>query len=105
MTKQRIPQVWDELRRKIADVQAQLPPAVRGQSVVVDDFGDVYGIFLAVTGEGFRFPSSAAMWNSCGGNFAGAGVKSVALFGEQQRRWSFSKSRGNGWRNSASMKR
>src|SRR5690606_2152586 len=28
--KYRIPQVWDELRRKIADVQSQLPPSVRG---------------------------------------------------------------------------
>lgn len=52
----RIPQVWDELRRKIADVQVRLPPAVRGQSMVVDDFGDVFGIFLAITGEGYTFP-------------------------------------------------
>lgn len=51
--KQSIPQVWDELRRKINDVQSQLPPSVRGRSIVVDDFGDVYGIFLAITGEGF----------------------------------------------------
>jgi multidrug efflux pump subunit AcrB len=51
--KDKIPQVWDELRRKIADVQAQLPPSVRGKSMVIDDFGDVYGIFLAITGEGF----------------------------------------------------
>ena len=48
-----IPQVWDELRRKINDVQSRLPPAVRGRSVVVDDFGDVYGVFLAITGDGF----------------------------------------------------
>lgn len=53
---QRIPQVWDELRRKVADVQPQLPPAVRGQSMVVDDFGDVFGIFLAISGEGFTYP-------------------------------------------------
>jgi multidrug efflux pump subunit AcrB len=52
----RIPQVWDELRRKIHDVQPQLPPSVRGRSIVVDDFGDVYGIFFAVTGEGFTYP-------------------------------------------------
>src|SRR5215470_878488 len=25
----KIPQVWDELRRKVADVQARLPPSVR----------------------------------------------------------------------------
>lgn len=54
--KHRIPQVWDELRRKISDVQVQLPPSVRGQSIVVDDFGDVYGIFLAVGGRGFTYP-------------------------------------------------
>src|SRR6516165_6068224 len=36
----RIPQVWDELRRKINDVQPRLPPSVRGTSMVIDDFGD-----------------------------------------------------------------
>ncbi len=51
-----IPQVWDELRRKIGDVQARLPPSVRGRSMVIDDFGDVYGIFLAITGDGYSFP-------------------------------------------------
>src|SRR5262245_50694840 len=51
--KAQIPQVWDELRRKISDVQRQLPPSVRGRSMVMDDFGDVYGIFLAISGEGY----------------------------------------------------
>ena len=51
--KDAIPQVWDELRRKISDVQSQLPPSVRGTSMVIDDFGDVYGIFLAITGDGY----------------------------------------------------
>jgi multidrug efflux pump subunit AcrB len=54
--KHRIPQVWDELRRKIADVQPQLPPSVRGNSIVVDDFGDVFGIFLAITVDGYTLP-------------------------------------------------
>src|SRR5215469_8338968 len=54
--KKAIPQVWDELRRKISDVQPQLPPSVRGRSMVMDDFGDVYGIFLAITGDGYSFP-------------------------------------------------
>lgn len=48
-----IPQVWDELRRQINDVQARLPPSVRGRSMVIDDFGDVYGVFLAITGDGY----------------------------------------------------
>ena len=54
--KKAIPQVWDELRRKIDDVQSRLPPSVRGKSLVVDDFGDVYGVFLAITGKGYSQP-------------------------------------------------
>jgi multidrug efflux pump subunit AcrB len=54
--KNTIPQVWDELRRKINDVQGQLPPAVRGRTLVIDDFGDVYGIFFAISGKGFTQP-------------------------------------------------
>ncbi len=47
-----LPQVWDELRRKVNDVQSQLPPGA-GPSIVNDDYGDVYGIFFAITGQGF----------------------------------------------------
>lgn len=49
-----LPQVWDELRRKVADIQAQLPPGA-GPSVVYDDFGDVYGVFYAVYGDGYTY--------------------------------------------------
>jgi multidrug efflux pump subunit AcrB len=47
-----LPQVWDELRRKVTDAQTSLPPGA-GPSVVNDDFGDVYGIYIAITGEGY----------------------------------------------------
>ncbi len=47
-----LPQVWDELRRKVGDVQASLPPGA-GPSMVNDDFGDVYGVFLTIYGEGY----------------------------------------------------
>jgi len=49
-----LPQVWDELRRKVADTQRDLPPGV-GQPLVVDDYGDVYGIFLAFSGDGYSY--------------------------------------------------
>ena len=49
-----LPQVWDELRRKVGDVQGQLPPGA-GPSVVQDDFGDVWGIFLAVSGSEYSY--------------------------------------------------
>jgi multidrug efflux pump subunit AcrB len=83
--KTRMPQVWDELRRKVGDMQAQLPPSVRGQSMVVDDFGDVYGIFLAVTGDGFSFPEQRRYVEFLRRELLQVpGVKSVALFGEQR---------------------
>jgi len=50
--KEAIPQVFDELRRKVNDYQRQLPPGA-GPSIVNDDFGDVYGLYLAITGEGY----------------------------------------------------
>jgi len=47
-----MPQIWDMLRRKVSDVQKDLPPG-SGPSQVKDDFGDVYGVLLAVTGDGY----------------------------------------------------
>jgi len=52
--KDELPQVWDELRRKVGDVQGHLPPGA-GPSIVNDDFGDVFGILLAVTGDGYSY--------------------------------------------------
>jgi len=47
-----LPQVWDELRRKVGDIQGQLPPGA-GPSVVNDDFGDVWGVFIAIYGDDY----------------------------------------------------
>ncbi|MCL1146523.1 efflux RND transporter permease subunit [Shewanella marinintestina] len=47
-----LPQMWDEVRRKINDKAVELPPGVMTPSVI-DDFGDVYGILLNVSGEGY----------------------------------------------------
>lgn len=44
-------QLWDKLRRKVGDVQEKLPSGA-GVSVVNDDFGDVLGVFYALTGNG-----------------------------------------------------
>jgi multidrug efflux pump subunit AcrB len=51
-TRGELEQVWDKLRRKVADAQSRLPPGA-GPSFVNDDFGDVYALFFAVTGEGY----------------------------------------------------
>jgi multidrug efflux pump subunit AcrB len=45
-------QVWDKLRSKIAEVRRALPPGA-AEPVVKGDFGDVYALFYAITGEGY----------------------------------------------------
>jgi multidrug efflux pump subunit AcrB len=47
-----LPQVWDEMRSKIRDIESQLPPGAQ-VPIVTDDFNFVYGFVLAVTGDGF----------------------------------------------------
>ncbi len=49
-----VEQRWDMLRRKVANVQGQMP-AGTSQSIVKDDFGDVYGMFYALTGSDFNY--------------------------------------------------
>lgn len=46
--------IWDNLRRKVDSVAPELPDGVT-QPEVNDDFGDVYGIVVGLTGEGFSF--------------------------------------------------
>ena len=52
--KKDFPNIWDELRRKINDAQSTLPPGAK-TSVVYDDFGDVYGLFYALSGDGYSY--------------------------------------------------
>jgi len=47
-----IRQIWDEVRRRVTEAAARLPPGA-GTPHVEDDFGDVYGMLYAVTIEGY----------------------------------------------------
>lgn len=47
-----LPQIWDTLRRRVADAALAFPPGV-STPFVNDDFGDVYGIFLSLYGKGY----------------------------------------------------
>ncbi|MEO1038842.1 MAG: efflux RND transporter permease subunit [Pseudomonadota bacterium] len=47
-----LPQIWDELRKRMRDAAPSLPPGA-GDPLVFDDFGDVYGIMYAVTAPGY----------------------------------------------------
>ncbi|MBJ2139028.1 efflux RND transporter permease subunit [Paraglaciecola chathamensis] len=47
-----LPQIWDEMRRKINDAQPTLPTGVSSLQIL-DDFGDVFGIMIMITGDGY----------------------------------------------------
>ena len=47
-----VDQQWDIVRKKINDVKSSLPLGTL-PSIVLDDYGDVYGMFFAITSEGF----------------------------------------------------
>ena len=79
-----MPQMWDELRRKVLNIQPQLP---QGASVisVSDDFGDVFGIYfgLAAT-EGFSYHDLREWGQRIKTELVTVpGVQKVALYGEQ----------------------
>ena len=48
------PDIYDELRRKMADMQSKLPPGAHAP-MIIDEFGDVYGVYLALTGHGYTW--------------------------------------------------
>ena len=47
-----LPQIWDKVRARTAEAARTLPPGA-AEPVVIDDFGDVFGLLLALTGDGF----------------------------------------------------
>jgi multidrug efflux pump subunit AcrB len=47
-----VDQVWTQLRRKVSDVQSKLPDGASAP-IVKDDFGDVMGMFYAMTSDGY----------------------------------------------------
>ncbi len=46
--------IWDRMRRKIDRVRPDLPENIIGP-IVDDEFGDVFGIVLTLTGDGFSY--------------------------------------------------
>lgn len=49
-----LPQIWDEMRRKVNDLQPTLPSGVKSLQII-DDFGDVFGVMIMLTGDGYDY--------------------------------------------------
>ena len=79
-----MPQMWDELRRKIMNVQPALPDGASNISVS-DDFGDVFGIYYGLSAdEGFTYEEMRDWAQRIKTELVTVpGVQKVTLFGEQ----------------------
>ena len=79
-----MPQMWDELRRKVLNIQPSLPQGASTISVS-DDFGDVFGIYYGLTaGEGFSYHDLREWGQKLKTQLVSVdGVQKVALYGEQ----------------------
>ncbi len=84
-TSDKLPQIWDELRKKVGDVSSSLPPGA-GVPIVADDFGDVYGFLLAITGDGFDYNELEDYCDDIKKELSlVSGVSRVELWGVQKR--------------------
>lgn len=81
---QRIPQLWDELRRKVESVAMTLPDGA-GPITVADDFGDVYGLYFALCSDGGYSWDELRNYakNIVTQLYKVDGVEKVVLYGEQ----------------------
>ncbi|MFO7496982.1 MAG: efflux RND transporter permease subunit, partial [Desulfobacterales bacterium] len=78
--------IWDNLRRKVAAAAVQLPEGVVGP-FVNDEFGDVFGIVLGLTGEGFSYPDLKAVADQVRDELLRIDdVAKVEIFGAQEER-------------------
>lgn len=84
LSAEKIPQKWDELRRKILNITPQLPS---GASIptVSDDFGDVFGLYYGLTADdGFSYEELRNWAERIKTEVVTTdGVMKVALFGVQ----------------------
>ncbi|RLQ20516.1 efflux RND transporter permease subunit [Seongchinamella sediminis] len=84
MPQHKVDQMWDRLRRKVADVAGSLPSGATAPRVY-DDYGDVFGITLMVSGENYEFSELKHYVDVLKRELEMLdGVGRVNLFGEQQ---------------------
>ncbi|PCI71792.1 MAG: acriflavine resistance protein B [Gammaproteobacteria bacterium] len=78
--------IWDKLRRKVQSAQDDLPSEAQ-TPIVNDEFGDVYGIVLGLTAEGFSYKELKDISDSVKDEFLRLSeVGKVDIFGVQEER-------------------
>lgn len=60
--------IWGKLRNKIKDTERALPPGV-ATPIVNDDFGDVFGIYYFLSGDGYSLAELKRYAKSCNARY------------------------------------
>jgi len=78
--------IWDDLRRKIDAVQSELPSEAQA-SIVNDEFGDVYGIVIGLTAEGYSYREMKSIADQAKDDLLRLSESAkVEVYGEQDER-------------------
>ncbi|CAA6821266.1 MAG: Acriflavin resistance protein [uncultured Sulfurovum sp.] len=80
-----LPQIWDEMRKKVEAIHPYLPPRA-SMPIINDDFGDVYGVLFAISGEEYSYDELKDYVDFLKKELILVeGVGKIDTFGEQQR--------------------
>ena len=81
-----LPNLWYQVRKKIGDIQSDFPAGVQGP-YFNDEFGDVFGIVYAFTGDGFTLPQLKHIVEDARERLLSiSGIGKIDLFGVQEER-------------------
>ncbi|HTR17013.1 MAG TPA: efflux RND transporter permease subunit [Acetobacteraceae bacterium] len=82
----RVPDLWYQVRKKIGDIRQTLPEGTLGP-FFNDEFGDVFGIVYAMTGDGFTLPELKHVAEDVREHLLSVpGVAKVQIVGTQEER-------------------
>lgn len=80
-----IPFIWYEVRKKVHDIQYQLPQGIQGP-FFNDEFGDVFGVIYGLTFDGFTMRQTRDFAEQAKVAFQnGKDVAKVTMFGQQDQ--------------------
>jgi multidrug efflux pump len=78
--------LWYQVRKKVGDIAPTLPQGVQGP-YYNDEFGDVFGIVYAFTGDGFSLPQLRHVVEDVRESLLSVpGVGKISLIGDQEER-------------------
>jgi multidrug efflux pump subunit AcrB len=81
-----IPEIWYQVRKKVADIRATLPQGVQGP-YFNDEFGDVFGIIYGITFDGFSLRETRDFAETARAAFMRVkNVGKIQIYGDQEEK-------------------